>query len=362
METLMQASRQWASRPADERYTSLVDMKSHFENQRANSKGAVVSSRRIQIEPTEDNKGIVVTGPNGAAYAPTNWAFGQLAQLGAAPAGYLRTLPAPIAADCINYGLQFKRDIEDVGVLLYKNGGDPVLRAATGPNYGRIWNAEIMRSLVGRFGDGITGDFRVPGEFGQAVTVTKENTTLFAGDRDMFVFLADEEHRIEVPNRRDGKSGQMARGFFVANSEVGAATLWLATFLFDYACSNRIVWGARDYKEVTIRHTSGAPDRFLEELEPALISYANSSTESITTAIAKAKLARLDNVDEFLRKRFSSSVTERVKQAHLEDEGRPIETIWDATTGVTAYARTIKYQDERVAVEREGGRILDMAA
>jgi hypothetical protein len=33
----------------------------------------------------------------------------------------------------------------------------------------------------------------VPGEFGQRVAVTKQNTTLYASDRDMFVFLADEE-------------------------------------------------------------------------------------------------------------------------------------------------------------------------
>jgi len=32
-----------------------------------------------------------------------------------------RDLPAPIAADCINYGLQHSRDISDVGLLLYKN-------------------------------------------------------------------------------------------------------------------------------------------------------------------------------------------------------------------------------------------------
>lgn len=359
---LMQANKQWSTRPADERFTSLIDMRAHFNNQRANSRGAVVSSRRVEAIPTDDNKGIVVRGPNGADYAPTHHAFGQLAQLAAAPAGYLRTLPAPIAADCVNYGLQYTRDIEDVGVLLYKNGGDPVLRAATGPNYGRIWNNDIVGGLVQRFGDGITGDFRVPGEFGKSVVVTKDNTTLFAGDRDMFIFLADEEHRITVPNRREGRAGDMARGFFVWNSEVGSATFGLATFLFDYVCCNRIVWGADEYKEITIRHTSGAPDRFLEELEPALHRYAEGSSANIVKAITDAKAARLDNVDEFLRKRFSARVAERVKQAHVEDEGRPIETIWDATTGVTAYARTIKYQDERVALEREGGKILDLAA
>lgn len=359
---LMQANKQWSTRPSDERFTSLIEMEAHFTNQRLNSRGAVVSSRRIQAEPTEDNNGLVVTGPNGAAYAPTHWAFGQLAQLSGAPAGYLRGLPAPIAADCINYGLQYKRDIEDVGVLLYKNGGAPTLRAATGPNYGRIWNADIVSGLVKRFGDGINGDFRVPGEFGKKVEVTKDNTTLFAGDRDFFVFLANEENRVTVADRRDGKSGDMARGFFVWNSEVGSSTFGISTFLFDYVCCNRIVWGAEEFKEITIRHTSGAPDRFIEELAPALQRYADGSSASIVKAVTDAKAARVDNIDEFLAKRFCKKVAERIKVAHDVDERRPMENLWDVTTGVTAYARTISYQDERVELEREGGRILQLAA
>jgi len=52
--------------------------------------------------------------------------------------------------------------------------------------------------------DSITGRkaARVPGEFGRRVTVTKENTTLYASDRDMFVFLADEENRMSRAARR----------------------------------------------------------------------------------------------------------------------------------------------------------------
>src|SRR5436309_2315096 len=92
------------------------------------------------------------------------------------------------------------------------------MRAVTGPRYGRIWNENVVEAMATRFGDGVTGDWRVPGEFGKRVEVTKDNTTLFAGDRDMFVFLADEDHRIEIPNRRNGQPGSLARGFFCWNS------------------------------------------------------------------------------------------------------------------------------------------------
>lgn len=365
MTTLMQANRQWASRPDDERFTSLIDLNSHVTHQHERSRPKVISSRGLSLVPvSEDSRALQCVGPNGGAVNLTNWSFGQLCTKVSAPAGYLRDLPGAMAADCLNYGLT-RGEPEDFGVLLYQNGGPAELRAVTGPNYGRIWNSTITQALVRNFGDGLTGKFRVPGEFGKAVEVTKANTTLYASDRDMFVFLADEENRIEVPNRRDGQSGEMARGFFVWNSEVGASTFGVATFLFDYVCSNRIVWGAQGFQEMKIKHTASAPARFIEEAKPALLSYANSSTAGIVAGIAEAKKARIGDeeaVQEFLAKRFTRAQVGAIKAAHMQDEQRPIETLWDAATGVTAYAREISYQDERVKLEREAGKILKLAA
>lgn len=362
MTTLMKASHQWANRPSDQRFTSLVDLNDYCQTERARSRGKTVSSRSLRAVPVEgDPKGLQVVGPNGNQVELTHWSFGQLATRANAPAAYLRDIPSPLSADCINYGLQYSRQAENLGVLLYQNGSS-VLRAVTGPNYGRIWNATITQALVDRFGDGVTGDFRVPGEFGKAVQVTKDNTTLYASDRDMFVFLADENHRIEVPGRRDGKTGSLARGFFVWNSEVGSATFGISTFLFDYVCCNRIVWGARNVQELKVRHTAKAPDRWIEEVMPAIEEYAYSSTRGVTDLIRQAQTKRIENVEAFLNQRFTRGQTSAIMAAHMADEQRPIETLWDATTGVTAYARGIEYQDDRVDLEKEGGKILALAA
>lgn len=365
MSTLMKASNQWATRPDDERFVSLYDMRDHFDAMTDRSREVVVSSRQISAQPVDgDVNGLEIVGPGGTGYGATHWAFGQLSNLAEAPAGYLRTIPAPIAADCINYGLKFKRNIEDVGILLYQNG-DRVLRAATGPRYGRIWNRDILATLTKFVGDGVTGKWKVPGEFGKAVKVTKENTTLYAGDRDMFVFLADEQNRIEMPNRRDGKAGSLARGFFLWNSEVGSSTFGLGTFLFDYVCCNRIVWGAEGYTEIRIRHTAGAPDRWLEEVRPALTAYANSSAKSTTDQIVKAQLATLkaDDVEDFLAKRFGKRLAQPIMMTHRTEEGgRPIENLWDVATAATAYARGVTWQDDRVTLERKAGAVLAEAA
>jgi hypothetical protein len=361
---LTQASRQWATRPSDERFVSLTDLDAHCQQLRQRSAAKIVSSRRLEIVPREDDsRALMLTGPNGAAVNVTHWAFGQLAQRAGAPAGYLRDLPAPLAADCVNYGLKFHRDVEDLGVLLTQSdSGVADARAVTGPNYGRIWNSTITHALVERFGDGITGNFRVPGEFGKAIDVTKANTTLYASDRDMFVFLADEQNRIELPNRRDGKTGSLARGFFVWNSEVGASTFGVGLFLFDYACANRIVWGAEGYQEIRIRHTASAPDKWIEEVAPALEAYAHSSTAGVTEALLAAQSKKVDDLDTFLKSRFTSAQVSGIKAAHMADEQRPIESLWDVATGVTAYARGIAYQDERIKLEREAGKVLKLAA
>lgn len=365
MTTLMKASHQWASRPSDERFTSLPEMLAHKQAVRDNSHARVISSRQIEAVAVDgDMRGMQLIGPNGAAVNPTHWSFGQVAGLISAPAKYLRDLPAPLAADCVNYGL-LRRDVEDVGVLVQHRGDVHELSAMTGPNYGRVWDSEIIASLIDRFGDGVTGDFRVPGEFGNEVQITKSNTTLYASDRDMFVFLADEKNRIENSNRRNGQAGSLARGFFVWNSEVGSKTFGVATFLFDYVCSNRIVWGATEYREMSIRHTASAPDRWLEEVAPAIEAYAQSSTANITAALENAKAARLDkDVAEFLanRTKFTRTQIRSMIAAHDADENRPMETIWDAVTGITAYARGIQHQDQRVEIERQAGKLLDLAA
>ncbi len=362
---LMQASRQWSSRPQDERFLSLHELHSKAVASRQQSKAAVLANRHITVEPAADDEmnGIVVRGPQGNTVTPTHWSFGQLASLAGAPAGYMRELPAPMAADCLNYGLHQKRDVEEVGVLLTRNEQDIDLRAATGPRYGRIWNADVVGNLMQYVGDGVTGQWRVPGEFGKPVEVNRGNTTIYGSDRDMFVFLADEQNLVEVPGAgRNGETELLSRGFFVWNSEVGAATFGTATFLFRYVCMNRIVWGAQDVNEIKIRHTSGAPERFLEEAAPALDEYSRGSVKAITDGVLAARERRIDNVEEFLGRRFSLRMAKRANEQHLVEEGRPVETLWDATQAITAIARDIPNQNDRVDLERKAGDLMKLAA
>lgn len=356
MTELMQAHKEWATRPADERFVSLNEMADFTKRQRAISSMGTLANKMLSVAPVEDDpKAIAVVMDDDRITAPTHWAFGQMCQLVGAPASYMRTLPSDLVSDCLNQSM-LSRKVEQVGWMTR----DDKLSAVTGPTYGRIWNNDVVQALIRYFGSGPDAQFTVPGEFGREVTVTKDNTTLFAGDRDMFVFLADEKNRVEIPDRRDGQSGMMARGFFVQNSEVGSSTLKIGTFLFDYVCANRIVWGAKGYKEVAIRHSLNAPHRWVSEIMPALESLQTASTHSIVDAVTNAKSIYLDEerVDAVLTKRFTKNQAQAIKLAHSADEGRPMSTPWDIVTGATAYARGLKNQDNRVAIERIAGGIL----
>lgn len=365
-QTLMQASNQWASRPADERFVSLHEMQTKMRSLRDRSDTDVISNRKLQLFPIDGDRRALRLGVDAGPLAgftmePTHHSFGQLCSLaspGNSPAGYFREsgLPAEIIADSLNFNLRFTRDVESVGILGTMSPDGDTMRAATGPNYGRIWNAEVVDALVEHFGDGISGDWRVPGEFGKRVTVDRQNTTLYGSDRNMFVFLADEDNRIETAGR------SLARGFFVWNSEEGDTTLGLGFFLFDYVCCNRIVWGADKYTEIRVRHTKTAPDRWLEEIQPALTEYAHGSTAPVIEAIEHAKAKKLDDdVDAFLATRFGKRMVEPIKAIHLTEEGRPIETVWDATVGATAHARSFPNTDKRLEIERVAGELLQAA-
>lgn len=351
---------EWSTRPQDERFTSLTELAAATAHRKAHSNARVVASKALTADIENDQ--LVIRGPSGVGAQPTHWAFGQLAARAGAPAGYLRDLPKELVVDCLNYGLHVSRPVEDIGVLLYKNGGPAKLHAATGPNYGRIWDANVAEALVEAFGDGRTGTFRVPGEFGKQVAVTKDNTTLYASDRDVVAFLVDEDKSVNVPNRRAGQSGRVSTGIAVGNSDVGGGKFWMAYWAFDYICCNRIIWGMRDLEEFSIRHTASAPHRFLSEVVPMLKEIARSNVGLKEAQIITAQQKRIDDIDAFLKgRKYSRSQVSGIKAAYKTDESSELLdgcSVWDAVVAATAYARGLQYQDARIEIERDAGKML----
>jgi hypothetical protein len=308
-----------------------------------------------------------------APVAPTHWSFGQLASLVGAPAAYLRQLPAPLAAINLQYGLTSHR-AEQAKTLEIENGRLE-LRAVTGPDYGRIFDHELVEAVQKIAGNG-TSDTRwkVPGVldwstemYNPNVDITKDTTTLYASDRDVFLFLVDDLNPIEAGKLPNGDPDLFFRGFYCWNSEVGARTLGIASFYLRAVCQNRNLWGVEDFEEITIRHSKYAASRFAAEAEPALIQFAESSPMPFVNGIkaARDRIVARDDEDRasFLRKRgFTKAETTNIIDTVLAEEGRPPESIFDFVQGITRVARDKQHQDVRLDMEGKGKKLLELAA
>ena len=368
-------SSEWFSRPDDEKYLSISDLYASVKGRAERSKTRTVESAAIRVEAHRDDpeKLALVLPDADAPVAPTHWSFGQIASLVSAPAAYLRQLPAPLAGINLQYGLTNHR-AEQVKTLETKDGRTE-LRAVTGPDYGRIYDHELVAAVQRIAGDGV-GDTRwkVPGVldwstgvYNPMVDVTKDTTTLYASDRDVFLFLVDDMNPIEAGTLPDGSPDLFFRGFYCWNSEVGAKTLGIASFYLRAVCQNRNLWGVEDFQEISIRHSKYAANRFAHEAAPALANFADSSPQPFIQGIRSAReriVARSDeDRTDFLRKRgFSKAETGKIVETVLAEEGRPPESVFDFVQGITAVARSKPQQDARLAMETRAKTLLERAA
>src|ERR1035437_1026027 len=364
----------WFTRPDDERYLSLTDLHHAVRRRADRAQARTVESRFVRVEATRDNAerlALLVPGRD-EPIAPTHWSFGQLCGLVGAPSSYLRQLPAPLAAINLQHGLLSHR--AELVKTLETDDGRVELRAVTGPDYGRIWDHELVSAVKKIAGNG-TGDTRwkVPGVLdwntmthNPFVDVTKDTTTLYASDRDVFLFLVDDTHPIEAGRLPDGSPDLYFRGFYCWNSEVGSKTLGIASFYLRAVCMNRNLWGVENFEEITIRHSKFAAQRFAHDAAPALTSFADSSPAPFVAGIKAAReriVARSDDDrDSFLRKRgFSKSDTVKIIETVLHEEGRPPESVFDFVQGITALARGKAHQDARLELEGKAKSLLERA-
>ena len=246
--------------------------------------------------------------------------------------------------------------------------GTTELRAVTGPDYGRIWDHELVGAIRNMVGG---TDWKVPGVLDWStmhhnpnVDVTKDTTTLYASDRDVFVFLVDDRNPIEAGRLPNGEPDLYFRGFYAWNSEVGSTVLGIASFYLRGVCQNRNLWGVEGMEEIKIRHSKFAANRFAAEATPALASFARSSPDSFISGVKAARDAKVASDDDergaFLRKRgFGKGDTQAIIDAVFREEGHPAETVYDFVQGITALARTKTHQDARLAMEKQAKRLME---
>src|SRR5439155_7809708 len=143
--TAYTAHREWASRPPDERYASVQALYEAARTRRARIEERTTETVDLRTEVVDDDD-LAICNTSGRTAALTHWSFGQLATMAAAPPQYLRSLPAAIASDAINHGLQ--RVSRDQHQLFVEDTAPWTVHAITSSRYARVHHDELASRVL----------------------------------------------------------------------------------------------------------------------------------------------------------------------------------------------------------------------
>lgn len=370
-------SAEWMRRPDDQRFTNLQDLRDQVALWAEESTETVTHSDKIRVLATPQDAQklrLAVDGIDGEV-SMTHWSFGQVASIAQATAGYLRRLPAALAAINLQHGLKAAGEAHELKAYHRKTDGGVYLRAATSPSYGRIYDHDVVDQVIKVIGD--DPRWKIPGTiqwgkfagagkvyYDPETPVTKEGTTLYASDRDVFCFLCDDRNPIEVGFLDDGTPDLMFRGFIVSNSETGNELFQLRMMMLRGVCQNRNLWGVEDVSKVVIRHNAKAPERFIADAGGALQSYTEASAAGVVAKVAAAKAVTFTG-DQAERKadqikllterlKFPVKTAEAIIGTDPDGQGKAHDAprnLWQLFNAGTAWARKIPHQDDRVKAE-----------
>ncbi len=367
---MQSAFSQYYSRPDDETFTNFPDWSANIHGRNANSSAQEIPTNNLEFQSMKDmglcqaishtpdfeNDQELALVVNNNPVAMTNYGFSSITSR-IAPGGgrYLKTLPAPIAAQALNYSAQTYPKEELLGLFRGHDTHDE-FRAFTSTQYGRIWDSQIV--------DAVSNMLQDHPEFTNPPTWKKDqdgNTVmggLYASDRDMYGIFIDGGSIVDAGwNSLRQQHDTLHRGFIVSNSEVGHASFELQMFLFRAICGNHSIWGQEQTKTIKIRHNVNAPDQFAEQAVPLIMNHAQASVSGLETGIKKAKEHRIPveegEVAKWLQTQGYTAVQARNGVLLAKSEEGKCDTFWDIHQGLTAYARQMTHMDSRTALEKK---------
>ena len=366
MVDVMEAHRHWASRPDDERFENLTELRRHCVAMRERSVefGGVLQGS-IEYEASGDE--VLMGSPTTGRLRLTHHAFEGACRAVGAPPSYLRELSADTAARCLTESARSgaRRDKRrELLAFAPTYAGEPyILRGDTSERYARVWDVQIVE----RLGDLASRGWRVPparparedqrgtrpatsvdvidwqnARMGGAAIKAGDAIApagLYASAHDLWAIMVSPSH-IEV----DGS--MLWRGVIVRHSEVGAAAFSISSFLFDGACGNHILWGVRESRTLRVVHVGEELDRWAE-IQAACSEWAQLSASLDVERIRTAQRTLLgDDKDAVVAKLHAKRITSRTAAdaAYSLAENTPRygdpRSAWGMVCGLTELAQS----------------------
>lgn len=361
------AQSEYYKRPADERFDSLTALLLNAQADRANSHEAHYNLRDLRATPADDGRALLLASPKGAARF-NHYSFGQLCSTIGAPAKYLRTLPADLAARNVNHGLQDAAPIGTVANLLIKDDDVdtlPTIRACTSETYGRVWDAQLYGEVDRHFGDGKESNG------GQWITPPAWPGSLpsgnYRGDRDSFIIRVNGGSIVTDPSVSSSQGpdgGALYRGLMLRNSEVGHCSVTIECILFRYICGNHMLWGAIMDRQFRRRHVGTKITRdTMRELADLAYKFNHRSEESdraIIAGLISHEIAHTPEgvIDELRKMGATKEEASAAVTACEEHEAASPRSFWGVTQGLTRISQDSGHQDDRLRLDLIGSRLL----
>ena len=368
MSTIMTASREYASRPKDERFESVHALVQNAAHDKQLSAERAYNLKDLRVVPVQAELGVShdptygqslrLESPQGTAKF-THWSFGQTCRMLGAPASYLRELPPSIAADALNFGLQDSAHGTTANLLVKANGGEPIVRACTSDSYGRCWDSDLYGSVANLLTDR-DPSWSLPPVWGGGVAGA------YRGDRDSFLIVTNGGSIVNDPSA--GNDGTMYRGLMIRNSEVGASSVVIETILYRYICGNHMLWGALYDSRFKRRHVGSHVTRdVVREIGRIALQWAQASPardNAIIRTLIDREIAHTKEavIDELRKMGATKDQAESAYMLCEQTERVSPRSFWGAAQGLTRLSQQAGYQDERYDLDRLAAVIMAKGA
>lgn len=221
----------------------------------------------------------------------TSHAFDQLCNKMKAPADYLRSLPANMAARCLNYGFDMFGHKDGSMLVTARNNAKPIVRALTSDRYARVWDADVLKHTQ------------------RLVRAGWTPSRVRYNDSGLEIRLRGNVQQ----NESSGLSG-LAVSARVINSEVGGIALGIEEYVERLVCSNGLMVKLFSGKQRK-RHIGNLDQTFGQQFERLASGDAEQGLGMFARTLEAARNHRLgDNKDEVIERVYGMRIPDLTKR------------------------------------------------